>query len=353
MTMTTPQAGAGLPKIGQPVIRAIRPGVELRAASDGGMPTLHGHFAVFNRLTEIDSWFEGHFMERIAPGAFKKTFREQTPKVLFQHGQDPQIGDKPLGPVESLTEDKVGAAYAVRLLDTAYNRELIPGLEEGLYGASFRFKVMREETVDEPESSDENPNGLPERTIKEAQVMEFGPVTFPAYADATAGVRSLTDRFLFDAIERDPARAQELLKPGLRLVDQLDRAGLLLRMDSEDLSTLAQMIQLGAVYIEEQDEPGDQANVPVMEGVLATLAGLVTYEAKEVEPAEDEDDQAGRSEPGRTLPISTPSAEGTQAGTPAPPDADTSNAERRDTEKTTWPKVPREEEFEGLWIHRI
>jgi hypothetical protein len=42
--------------------------------------------------------------------------------------------------------------------------------------------------------------------------MEFGPVTFPAYADATAGVRSLTDRFLFDAIERDPSRARELFE---------------------------------------------------------------------------------------------------------------------------------------------
>jgi hypothetical protein len=44
--------------------------------------------------------------------------------------------------------------------------------------------------------------------------MEFGPVTFPAYADATAGIRSLTDRFLFDAIERDPSRARDLLAAG-------------------------------------------------------------------------------------------------------------------------------------------
>jgi phage head maturation protease len=77
------------------------------------MPTMHGHFAVFNRWTEINSWFEGNFLERIAPGAFKKTFREKTPKVLFQHGQDPQIGDKPLGPIESLAEDETGAAYEV------------------------------------------------------------------------------------------------------------------------------------------------------------------------------------------------------------------------------------------------
>jgi hypothetical protein len=35
---------------------------------------------------------------------------------------------------------------------------------------------MREEIVeDDPGASAYNPNGLPERTIKEAQVMEFGP----------------------------------------------------------------------------------------------------------------------------------------------------------------------------------
>src|SRR5205823_2500044 len=140
-------------------------------------------------------------------------------------------------------------------------RELIPGLDAGLYGASFRFKVMREEVVDEPGPSDANPHGLKERTVKEAKVMEFGPVTFPAYTGATAGVRSLTDRFLFDALERDPTRARELLGAHADA----------LRMDTEDLSTLAQMIQLGTDYIEEQDEPGDETNVPVMEGVLATL----------------------------------------------------------------------------------
>jgi HK97 family phage prohead protease len=312
-------------KSGQAVIRAYRQGIALRKASDGGMPTLHGHFAVFNRWAEIDSWMEGHFLERIAPGAFKKTFREQTPKVLFQHGQDPQVGDKPLGPVESLAEDAEGAAYEVPLLDTAYNRELLPGLEAGLYGASFRFKVMREEMVDEPDPSDDNPRALPERTIKEAQVLEFGPVTFPAYAEATAGVRSLTDRFLFEAIERDPSRARELFPESLRAAADT------LRMDSEDLSTLAQIIQLGTQYIDEQDEPGDQVNVPKMEAIIASVTELIPYEVAENEGDEPEDeDDAGRSQkPGRTLPASTPSS----AGTPdhrSRPSRDTSDAERRE-----------------------
>jgi hypothetical protein len=44
-------------------------------------------------------------------------------------------------------------------MDTSYNRDLLPGLKAGLYGASHRFQVMREEEVASPEPSDSNPHG--------------------------------------------------------------------------------------------------------------------------------------------------------------------------------------------------
>lgn len=187
-------------------------GEEAPAATDRVMPTLFGHFTPFNRWTEIDSWFEGHFMERIAPGAFKKTIREQTPKVLFQHGGDPAIGDKVLGAPKVLREEAEGPYYEVDLLDTSYNRDLIPGLEAGLYGASFRMTVLREEWNEEPGVSEGNPLGIPERTIKEVRLHEFGPVTFPAYADATAGVRSLADELIIGRAKRDPQRLRDVLR---------------------------------------------------------------------------------------------------------------------------------------------
>jgi len=65
-----------------------------------------------------------------------------------------------------------------------------------------------------PSRSTFNPDGIPERTITEAQVMEFGPVTFPAYSRATAGVRSLTDWYrsgdpAVRAVVWTPARRRE------------------------------------------------------------------------------------------------------------------------------------------------
>ncbi len=57
-----------------------------------------------------------------------------------------------------------------------------------------------------------NPQGLPERTISELRLYEFGPVLFPAYQGATAAVRSMTDEFLFAALIEDPERLRELLR---------------------------------------------------------------------------------------------------------------------------------------------
>lgn len=199
------------------IVRMIAPGPQLRAADDGtksygSMPTMVGHFTRFDEWTEIDSYWEGRFLERIAKGAAKKTIKERGDKIrsLFQHGRDPQIGSKPLGVFDVLREDDEGVYYEVPLFDTSYNRDLIPGLESGAYGASFRFRSVVEEWNDEPGASEHNPDGIPERTIKELQLFEGGPVTFPAYDSATAGIRSLTDHFVFADMTHDVERLKEM-----------------------------------------------------------------------------------------------------------------------------------------------
>ena len=185
------------------LVRAVFPGPEYRTAQTDGADTigsLEGHFAVWNQWTEINSTWEGNFMERVSRTAFDKAVSENTPKVLFQHGQDPVIGDKPLGPIRELKPDDEGMYYNVDLMDTSYNRDLKPGLQAGLYGSSFRFSVVKEEFRRDAKKGDHNPKGLPERTILEATLPEFGPVTFPAYANANASarmeMRSMTDDYI-------------------------------------------------------------------------------------------------------------------------------------------------------------
>jgi len=213
------------------VLRAyVRP-VEYRAdsgADDGSLGVMIVRFAPFDTWYEVDSVWEGRFLERIAPGAFTKTIRENGSriKILFNHGNDPQIGDKVLGSVLDIREEPDGPVAEVSLFDTSYNRDLLPGLRAGVYGASFMFRPVKEEWTDAPEPSEHNPEGLPERVIREVRLFECGPVTWPANPAATAGMRatgkmiSLTDEFYAHLRQRDPERVERLAeRVGLRTPD--------------------------------------------------------------------------------------------------------------------------------------
>ncbi len=311
------------------LVRAIRPGIEFRAAEDNQPPKLTGHFSVFDTWTTIRSSWEGTFLERVAPGAFTKTFAERTPKVLLEHGQDPMVGNKPIGIATVLREDSTGAYYEADLFDLP--KLIMDGLRALAYDASFRFSVLKEHFVERPKRSEYNPEGLPERTIQEASVAEFGPVTFGAYPDATAAVRSLTDRFLMDALAEDPERLRALIEdrrsrtftataPNVRVTYgpkepvRVEET----RLDAEDLDCLGQMLALGAQYIAEQDEPDDAANIPRMEAVLASIAELVPVEVAEDEPADDEENSAAPegqiSEPAPPSEAATPTQDSKEPG---------------------------------------
>jgi Predicted phage phi-C31 gp36 major capsid-like protein len=205
------------------LVRAIAPGTGYEVRDAGaGQPVLAGHFAVFDEWTEVNSMWEGHFLERNAKGAFEKTIKSNRDrmKVTLNHGSDPDLGDKVLGTIDELGEDDRGVAYEVGLFPSVPPL-VMEGLRAGVYGSSYRFRVLREEWVEEPGVSDHNPQGLPERTVKEAEVGEFGPVTFPQYEGATAGVRSLTDEYLFGELTADPKRLAAIIdyRRGLTTAD--------------------------------------------------------------------------------------------------------------------------------------
>jgi HK97 family phage prohead protease len=189
----------------------------LRAAEDGedgdGL-TLDGYAAVFNRETIIDSW-EGRFKERIAPGAMKKSFRENPPRVQFDHGHHPLIGSIPIGSIESVREEvdatlapEGGAHVIARMHDNWLTQPVRDAIASGsVDGMSFRFSVVREEWHDHAgkKVTDEDDlrtqlrrtwmEEVPDeellvRTLKELRVPELGPVVWPAYTDTSVGVRS-------------------------------------------------------------------------------------------------------------------------------------------------------------------
>lgn len=210
---------------GLTVVRMTLSPCELRAGDQeetrDDLGELVTRFSPFNTWYRIDSMWEGSFLERTAPGAYKRTIAAHNAaqrddahniKTLFNHGTDMNIGDKLLGDVTDAREEKDSPITVTRLWDTSYNRDLLPGLRSGAYGSSFMFRVVQEEWNEEPGRSDHNPDGIPERTIKEARVFEAGPVTWPANPAASAGMRSMsaTDAYYEHLARREPERVGEM-----------------------------------------------------------------------------------------------------------------------------------------------
>jgi phage head maturation protease len=221
-TQIAPAAPISLPDL--IAVRTVLLPVRLRAGDGGDLASAEGNLGLLDvRFSPFDTWYrissfwEGDFMERTMPGAFKRTINAHNAaqgedahriRSMFNHGTDMQIDQKLLGDVVRAAEEKDSPIITVDLWDTSYNRDLLPGLRSGAYGASFMFQTVRDSWNYEPEPSDQNPDGVPERTLEEVKTFEAGPVTWPASPTASAGMRchSATDAYYEALARRDPSR---------------------------------------------------------------------------------------------------------------------------------------------------
>lgn len=173
----------------------------IRADEGSDGLTLEGYAAVFDSPTRIDSW-EGTFDEQIARGAFRKSVRERTPRLQFDHGRHPVVGSIPIGRFTDVSEDERGLHVVARLTDNWLVQPVRDAIAEGsIDGMSFRFTVVREEWRDNAGiliKAEELPQllwnpgerGPLLRTLKEVKIAEAGPVVWPAYDNTTVGVRA-------------------------------------------------------------------------------------------------------------------------------------------------------------------
>lgn len=157
-----------------------------RELAQAGMKgrTLTGYASVFNY--PIDSGMFGHEETTfVKPGAFTRSLdKHPIPQVLLNHGQDPQVGLKPLGVPEVIKVDSRGLYVEVPLDHTSYNDDVIVSLRSGaLRAMSIMFETEQDSFNDE----------RTERYIEQVRLFEFGPVTFPANEAAIASLHSLED----------------------------------------------------------------------------------------------------------------------------------------------------------------
>lgn len=193
----------------------------LERTTEEGDPIMSGTFSVFDRWTEIDSAFEGQFMERVAPGAFRKSVAENLNniRVTFSHGMDRSLGGTVLGKLLDISEQTEGATYDASLFRSV-PQLLVDGLKAGVYGASFRGDPIKTKVDYKPKRSEQNPKGLPEVTRTEIRLKDVGPTERPAYAETTSFVRCITDELAFGNLLAAPDLIRSLIEQGAATLDR-------------------------------------------------------------------------------------------------------------------------------------
>lgn len=132
--------------------------------------------------TEYELW--PGLRERISPGAFDRALKENHDvRALFNHDSNLVLGRTKSGTLK-LSVTREGLAYEVTPADTTAYRDTVAHLERGdVDGSSFAFMVTREEWLYDQK------RGVDIRDIKDVQLFDVGPVTYPAYEATTSAVR--------------------------------------------------------------------------------------------------------------------------------------------------------------------
>jgi HK97 family phage prohead protease len=139
-----------------------------------------GYGASFN----VEAVIGGNFRERILPGAFTGLIGPGADvRSLFNHDSNFLLGRSTAGTLV-LSEDATGLRYEVT--PPASRGDVLESVTRGdVTGSSFGFRVKRDEWTKATRAGE-----LPLRTIHEfAELVDVGPVTYPAYSEASAEAR--------------------------------------------------------------------------------------------------------------------------------------------------------------------
>ena len=172
--------------------------VEIRAADGENQPKKIVGYAVKWDLLSDPIW--GMFQERFQKGAFMKCLRDK-PDVIasWQHDFSEILG-RTTADTLIVEEDDMGLRYEIT--PPSWADPHMESIERGdVTGSSFTFMA----TVAEWDDTDPD---MEIRTVSEAILIEVSPVTFPAYPQSEAGVRSAEDVI---------KEHRELVKPNFRL----------------------------------------------------------------------------------------------------------------------------------------
>jgi HK97 family phage prohead protease len=182
--------------------------LRVEAAEADGM-RFTGYAAVFNSDSEPLP-----FIERIMPGAFKRSLKSRNEVKLFKNHNMDEVLASTRSKTLRLTEDSKGLLAEATLPDTTAGRDLAVLMKRGdVHAMSFGFSV--------PSKGDSWSDDGMTRQLKEIRLHEVSIVTgFPAYEATTASVRSLDILATRTNVDADAlADALNKLESGEKLPD--------------------------------------------------------------------------------------------------------------------------------------
>lgn len=185
---------------------AFLTGVEAR--SDGETVGFTGHASVFNKRTWIGPAKWG-FWEVVEPGAFSKTIKESDVRMLFNHDENFPLARSTVteGPGSlRLSQDDAGLVDEADWIPTSYARDIAIAIQHKIVTQqSISFDAIEDAWTTDEKTGEET------RRLIEARLYDVSPVTFPAFSDTDAALRSVGASILMDALDLDGERRSALL----------------------------------------------------------------------------------------------------------------------------------------------
>ena len=165
-----------------------------------------GRAAVFRQRTWIGGADFG-FVEEVAPSAFDRSLADRDHDVVFVFNHDTSLllARRSNGTLR-LSTDAGGLLVEASLADTTAGRDLRVLLGRGdIDGMSFAFSVRADRWSRLPADDPQFP-GQELRTILDVDLWDVSPVTLPAYAGTSAGLRATDEAEVRALLAARPAK---------------------------------------------------------------------------------------------------------------------------------------------------
>lgn len=164
--------------------------IEVRSADDGKPAVLTGWAALYNHDSQLLGPPGRQFIERIAPGAFKRSVDANGDIIATVDHEDRLILGRRSSGTLTLSENEKGLFVEVSLPNTTYASDLVESVQRGdISGMSFSFKNPQDEWGKRSVEG----RSVPTRTISDLELVEVAFVIRPAYTQTDIALRSLSN----------------------------------------------------------------------------------------------------------------------------------------------------------------